>query len=188
MRTFRCDSCGGLLFFENDTCLACGQHVGFRPDTLAMCTVASASAASAPQCRNWTEYSTCNWFAPANNGGQGYCAACMLNEVVPNLAEPHRRELWIETERAKRRLIFTLLELRLAFTRSRGKAGFTFSAARRRAGRHRGGRSTRRQVRLHRARQRSAHLEYHRGRRFAPRSDAQASQRAVSHDARTPAA
>jgi hypothetical protein len=44
----------------------------------------------------------------------------MLNEVVPNLSEPHRRELWIETERAKRRLIFTLVELGLPLL-GRGK-------------------------------------------------------------------
>jgi hypothetical protein len=114
MRTFSCDSCGGTLFFENDTCLACGQQVGFRPDELAMCTVAKAAAGAFRQCRNWTEYSACNWFAPDTGGDElDYCAACMLNEVVPDLSEPHRRELWIDTERAKRRLIFTLLELRL---------------------------------------------------------------------------
>jgi hypothetical protein len=114
MRTFKCDSCGGGLFFENDTCLACGQQVGFRSDELAMCTAAMATAAKTPQCRNWTEYAACNWFVTVGAGEQqGYCAACMLNEVVPDLADPHRRELWVETERAKRRLIYTLLELGL---------------------------------------------------------------------------
>ena len=111
MRTFQCDSCGGDLFFENDTCLACKQQVGFRPDQLAMCTVVTAAALGLAQCRNWTDYAACNWFV--TNGAaaeQGYCDACSLNEVVPDLADAHRRELWVETERAKRRLIFTLIE------------------------------------------------------------------------------
>ena len=114
MRTFQCDSCGGALFFENDTCLACGQQVGFRSDVLAMCTVATATASGLSQCRNWKEYAACNWFTAIDSAAeQGYCAACMLNDVVPDLTDAHRRELWVETERAKRRLIFTLLELGL---------------------------------------------------------------------------
>src|SRR5262249_26440028 len=156
MLTFNCDSCRATLYFENDTCLACGHRVGFRPDELAMCTVESAAAAGSQPCRNWTEYAACNWFAPAPlapnagaapvgaaatapataapaTGGPststsaptsstpaaaapppgpgsaaatssvpvgGYCVACSLNEVVPDLADPHRRELWIDTERA----------------------------------------------------------------------------------------
>jgi hypothetical protein len=113
MRTFACDHCGGTLFFENDTCLACGQRVGFRSDTMTLCTVAAAGADGLEPCRNWTEFTACNWFAPQADEGGSYCAACALNEVVPDLSDPHRRELWGETERAKRRLIFTLLELGL---------------------------------------------------------------------------
>ena len=114
MRTFECDSCGGALFFENDTCLACSKHVGFCSDELRMWTVETSAASGLAQCRNWTEYAACNWFVAAGAAAEpGYCAACMLNEVVPDLSDAHRRELWIETERAKRRLIFTLLELGL---------------------------------------------------------------------------
>jgi hypothetical protein len=111
MRTFTCDSCSGALFFENDTCLSCGKTVGFRADEISMCTTDAAAAAGLEQCRNWTEHNACNWFAMG--GGDDYCAACELNEVVPDLAEPKRLALWTETERAKRRLVFTLLELGL---------------------------------------------------------------------------
>jgi hypothetical protein len=79
-----------------------------------MCTVEKAAESGLSQCRNWSEYAACNWFVAADSTAQqGYCAACLLNEVVPDLADAHRRELWIDTERAKRRLIFTLLELGL---------------------------------------------------------------------------
>jgi hypothetical protein len=113
MLTFTCDSCGARLFFENDTCLACGSEVGFRPDDLTMCISESAAAAGLRRCRNWTEYAACNWFAPARAEDPGYCVACSLNEVVPDLADLQRRTLWTDTERAKRRLIFTLLEIGL---------------------------------------------------------------------------
>ncbi len=109
MRTFACGSCRGTLYFENDTCLACGKQVGFRPDDLTMCTVEDAAASGLRPCRNWTEFAACNWFASTDD----YCESCALNEVVPDLADLQRRALWIETERAKRRLIFTLLELAL---------------------------------------------------------------------------
>jgi hypothetical protein len=113
MLTFRCDFCAARLFFENDTCLACGRKVGFRSDDLTMCTAESAASAGLQPCRNWAEYAACNWFAPARGDGGGYCAACSLNEVVPDLADLQRRALWTDTERAKRRLIFTLLEIGL---------------------------------------------------------------------------
>jgi hypothetical protein len=133
MLTFACDSCTATLFFENDTCLACGHKVGFRSDDQTMCTVESATAGGLMPCRNWTEYAACNWFTPATAGSElvtagaaagytpavsgpttgGFCVACSLNEVVPDLADPQRRTLWIDTERAKRRLIFTLLEIGL---------------------------------------------------------------------------
>ena len=113
MLTFSCDSCHATLYFENDQCLACGRKVGFRSDELTMSTTESAAAAGLQPCRNWTEYAACNWFAPARADASGYCVACSLNEVVPDLADAARRALWGDTERAKRRLIFTLLEIGL---------------------------------------------------------------------------
>jgi hypothetical protein len=124
MRTFVCDSCGGPLFFENDACLACGRVVGFRSDEIAMCTAEGASAAGLAPCRNWTEHNACNWFAAA--GSDGYCAACELNELVPDLGDPRRRALWIEAERAKRRLVFTLIELGLPLSGSGRKRALRF--------------------------------------------------------------
>jgi len=127
MRTFTCDSCNGSLYFENDTCLACGQKVGFRPAEMTMCTVAAATAAGLHPCRNWTQYGACNWFAAAHSAtGGDYCIACELNDVVPDLADPRRRALWADTERAKRRLIFSLLQLRLPLKGLRAKQALRF--------------------------------------------------------------
>jgi hypothetical protein len=125
VRTFSCDACGNRLFFENDTCLKCGRKVGFRADDLTMATVEHAQAAGIAPCRNWSERNACNWYAnraPEN----GYCLACSINEVVPDLSDPQRLALWTETERAKRRLIYTLLTLRLPVGASADKPGLRF--------------------------------------------------------------
>jgi hypothetical protein len=127
MRTFVCDVCGNTLYFENDTCLKCASRVGFRADEMTMTAVQSAEAAGLQRCRNWSDWNACNWFtAGAIDFTSGYCLACGLDEVVPNLADPQRLALWTETERAKRRLIFTLLQLQLPLRPSSGKRGLSF--------------------------------------------------------------
>jgi hypothetical protein len=127
MRIFSCDACGNALFFENVTCLKCGSTVGFRADALTMATLARVQASGHTQCRNWTERNACNWYAaPGAAQSAGYCLACSSDEVVPDLSDPQRADLWLETERAKRRLIYTLLELRLPLEPSADKRGLRF--------------------------------------------------------------
>ena len=110
MRTFSCDACGNTLFFENDTCVQCGSKVGFRADDLTMATVDRAQASGIAPCRNWAELNACNWYATGDAArDNGYCLACSFDDEVPDLSDPQRLALWTETERAKRRLIYTLL-------------------------------------------------------------------------------
>lgn len=125
MQTFKCDSCGTRLFFENVTCLACGREVGFDAGALAMHTVDGAGTASGrlEKCTNWVEHAACNWFRDPE---QPYCLSCSLNEIVPDLASAQQRELWIETERAKRRLVFTLRRLNLPLAAPPGKQALRF--------------------------------------------------------------
>ena len=128
MRTFKCDACNNALFFENDKCLKCGRKVGFRADDLTMATVDRAQASGLAPCRNWTELNACNWYAKADiEHGSRYCLACGFDDVVPDLSDPQRLALWTETERAKRRLIYTLLALGLPLAPSAGKRGLRFS-------------------------------------------------------------
>lgn len=42
-----------------------------------------------------------------------FCVACRLNEVIPDLSVPANLERWATIEAAKRRLIYTLLQLKL---------------------------------------------------------------------------
>jgi hypothetical protein len=125
MRTFNCDACANTLFFENDVCLKCGAKVGFRVDDLTMATLERAQASGSVPCRNWSDFNACNWYATPD-ASHGYCLACAFDEVVPDLRDPQRLALWTETERAKRRLIYTLLMLDLPLGPAADKQGLRF--------------------------------------------------------------
>lgn len=43
----------------------------------------------------------------------GFCVACRLNEVIPDLSSPANLALWGRLEAAKRRLVYSLLALGL---------------------------------------------------------------------------
>ncbi|HEV3027842.1 MAG TPA: putative zinc-binding metallopeptidase, partial [Planctomycetota bacterium] len=63
-------------------------------------------------CRNTTEYGVCNW-AIETGDAEEYCRSCRLNQTIPNLAEPGSKGAWGRLETAKRRLLFSLLDLGL---------------------------------------------------------------------------
>jgi hypothetical protein len=87
-----------------------------------MRTLDAAAGKGLEKCANWIEHSACNWFS----AGERYCLSCERDEIVPDLGSPQRRELWIETERAKRRLVFTLLRLNLPLDAAPGKQALCF--------------------------------------------------------------
>jgi hypothetical protein len=115
VRTFTC-ACGARLFFENTRCLSCNSRLGFRPDTLLLVPVPDPASTTAGHafrpCANYVENGVCNWLLP-NDSPHRLCAACRLNQTIPNLSEPSNRALWAEVESAKRRLIYGLRRLRL---------------------------------------------------------------------------
>jgi hypothetical protein len=63
-------------------------------------------------CLNRVQYKVCNWVLPIDSP-QDYCLACDLNEMVPAITAPTKREWWANLETAKRRLLYTLLQLGL---------------------------------------------------------------------------
>jgi hypothetical protein len=128
MKTYHC-SCGQLIFFHNVLCVNCGRELGFLPDLLAMsdiepvvngtCKAAykandSAAAGRAyKKCANYTNEFVCNWMLPAGEDAETLCVSCRLNDVIPDLATPGNVEHWARIEEAKRRVIYSLLRLRL---------------------------------------------------------------------------
>ena len=122
MKNYRCH-CGNTIYFENTRCLACDRSLGFLPDSMQMAAFALQSdglwQALAPagqglyrQCANYARENVCNWMVPADDS-HVYCRACRLNHIIPDLGDPQNRVLWMRIERAKRRLLYTLLALRL---------------------------------------------------------------------------
>ena len=132
MKTYSC-RCGQILFFENVACVNCGIKLGFLPDILQLgMLTASVVGAWESQgrlykaCRNYSEENVCNWMVPIEDPVD-YCLACRLNSVIPNLAQKENHTRWGNFETAKRRLVYTLLQLKLPLrAKSEDPAGLSF--------------------------------------------------------------
>jgi hypothetical protein len=107
MKLFSCDHCQQTLYFENNRCVACGAVVAFDPQGAQMATLKPHQRL----CRNALEHDACNWLV--GEGESGYCRSCALSEVIPDLSDPANERAWRRIEAAKRRLLYTLLTLRL---------------------------------------------------------------------------
>ena len=130
MKVFHCDHCGHLLFFENTHCVRCGQLVAYLPDLATLGSLdpnndetgdeagtwrsplEAARNSSYRLCRNYAVEQVCNWAIPGDDP-HPLCISCRLTRVIPDLAAGDYRQAWYRLEVAKRRLIFTLLRLRL---------------------------------------------------------------------------
>ncbi len=136
MKTFKCGACGNTVYFENMQCLHCGHALGFRSDKLEVRTLVATpdglyrefkkgGSARLRYCAN-TAQGVCNWVVPNDSPSQ-FCDACSLNRTIPNLADPANVVAWGEFERAKKRLVYSLLRLGLPLDGSNvGKAPLTF--------------------------------------------------------------
>ncbi|MEM9532820.1 MAG: putative zinc-binding peptidase [Pseudomonadota bacterium] len=138
MRTFTC-ACGNTLHFENTHCVVCGRQVGFDTGTRTMVALdpagdnvwqISGTGERRRICANGTEYGVCNWLIPESSAN-ARCDSCRLNQIIPNLGESDHLVLWGRLEAAKRRLLYTLLQLNLPFEtdpRQAGALAFRFLA------------------------------------------------------------
>ena len=132
-------------------------------------------------CQNDKIEGICNWAVPADDDNP-LCVSCRLTRVIPNLADPANRAAWYRLEAAKRRLLFTLIELGLPMANR-------IDDPERRAG-VRVPRRCRpeRRAGADRPRRRRHHRQHRRGRRRRARAAAGGDARAVSDAARTHAA
>ena len=110
MKTFHCENCNQVVFFENTTCVNCGHALGFAPDVFEMREFGEGT--NYRQCVNYSQQQVCNWLLSAEESGD-LCRSCRLTGVIPSLETPGNHEQWFRTESAKRRLVYTLLALRL---------------------------------------------------------------------------
>ena len=124
MKIFHCDHCGQLLFFENTKCVTCDHRVAYLPDLRLVGSLdpdgadiwrsplPRADESGYRLCENDKIESICNWAVPAGDDNP-LCVSCRITRMIPNLANPASRPAWYRLEVAKRRLLFTLIELGL---------------------------------------------------------------------------
>lgn len=124
MKSFHCNSCGMMVFFENDRCVKCGHSLGFLPDRLelsaleiapdgGLCALSpSASGKHYRNCANGLKQEICNWLVPVVDANP-FCAACRLNQIIPDLTKTYNVARWKKLELAKRRFLYTCLKLGL---------------------------------------------------------------------------
>jgi hypothetical protein len=121
MKLFSCDHCGNTIYFENVVCEQCGHRLGYAPEAHAMVSLEPENGAwRAPYlpgklyvlCAN-EAHGACNWLVAHDPGGDPYCRACRHNDIVPPLDNPENVRRFQGIERAKKRLMYSLLRLRL---------------------------------------------------------------------------
>jgi hypothetical protein len=128
VRLFTCESCKGVLFFENTRCMTCNQPVGYCAEAARLVPIPEEAPQGEParvdvtlpggkregfvRCKNFTEHDTCNWLVRVAEN-QAYCTSCRLTEIIPDLSDARNRQAWAEVESAKRRLLYALRALRL---------------------------------------------------------------------------
>lgn len=119
MKTWNCD-CGNRIYFENTRCQQCGNSVGFYADQVTPLSIRPAAdgqlisptkGMAFKQCVHHTTVRACNWLLAAEDPNTE-CLACRLNDpVCANIYLPPERIFKLES--AKRRLIYSLLDLGL---------------------------------------------------------------------------
>lgn len=138
MKTFHCDRCQQLVFFENVRCERCAALLGYVPQSGEISAFEDAGdglwrrlgagqpgASTAPresaetsdgplfrQCHNYAVENVCNWMIPADSPDT-LCRSCRFTRTIPNLDRSDNRLYWYRLEAAKRRLLYTLMALNL---------------------------------------------------------------------------
>lgn len=129
MKLFTCTHCGQLLYFENNQCEQCRYPLGFVTATLRLEPLVAWDNTSFKLytagdrveredehtlyqwCDNH-QYGVCNWLVPKGSTSP-YCEACQLNGTIPDLSKPAYVERWQVLEKAKHRLVYSLLRMHL---------------------------------------------------------------------------
>ncbi|WP_299701294.1 putative zinc-binding metallopeptidase [Caballeronia sp.] len=139
MKTFHCNHCNQLVFFENFRCERCESLLGFIPEIAEISAFEDAGdglwRSRHPEhrdtlykrCHNYEVEKVCNWMVPAESTDP-LCHACRLTHTIPNLGVANRRYYWFRLEAAKRRLLYTLgaLGLRVESRQDNPKTGLQF--------------------------------------------------------------
>ena len=114
MKTFHCNHCSHLVFYENVRCERCESLLGYVPELAEISAFEDAGEARwrslhpgaegalFRQCHNYAVENVCNWMIPADSPDT-LCRACQLTLTIPNLGAPDNRLSWYRLETAKRK-------------------------------------------------------------------------------------
>jgi hypothetical protein len=139
VKKFICSKCRNVVYIENIQCVRCGASLGFEPHLQQMVAVEPIADGIFRKvgdrgrqtwrfCGN-ADHGVCNWLRPGKE--IGLCRACELNRKIPNLNEPGSIAVWSELERAKKRLVYSLLRFGLPLDGGEtGKGSLTFDFTR----------------------------------------------------------
>jgi hypothetical protein len=120
VRDFICPNCGQRLAFENSVCLNCGSALGFSLADMALLVIApgeeSAHAGAVDErqyqlCAN-LHLAECNWLVEKGPVAR-LCTSCALTRTRPDDADTKALAAFAVAEKAKRRLLAELHELKL---------------------------------------------------------------------------
>jgi hypothetical protein len=124
MKIFHCDHCDHLLFFENVQCVQCQRALAYVPeladiqslepvgDNLWKPATQGGASQTYRLCENYVKNNVCNWTVSGDDSNP-FCSSCRLTRVIPNLGQPEHKAAWFKLEIAKRRLVYTLMYLKL---------------------------------------------------------------------------
>jgi hypothetical protein len=121
VRDFICPNCGQRLAFENSLCLSCGSRLGFSLDDMALLVIASGADSEHGGAVDSSKYqlcanlhlAECNWLVEKGPVRRLLCRSCALTRTRPNDGDTKAMAAFAAAEKAKRRLIVELYELKL---------------------------------------------------------------------------
>lgn len=120
MRDFHCPNCGQRLAFENSKCLSCGARLGFSLDDMALLVIAPEQESEHAGAVDERKYrlcanlylAECNWLVEKGPVVK-LCQSCTLTRTRPDDADGKALAAFAVAEKAKRRMIAELHELKL---------------------------------------------------------------------------
>jgi hypothetical protein len=120
VRDYMCPNCGQRLAFENSVCLSCGSRLGFSLDEMALLVIASGQESDHDGAVDAGEYrlcanlqrAECNWLVRKGPVAL-LCDSCALTRTRPNDGDTESMMAYAAAEKAKRRLIVELHDLKL---------------------------------------------------------------------------
>jgi len=121
VRDFICPNCGQHLAFENSVCLNCRSALGFSLDDMALLVIAPGEESDHGGAVDANDYqlcanlhlAECNWIVEKGATARLLCRSCALTRTRPNDADTKAMAAFAAAEKAKRRLVAELIELKL---------------------------------------------------------------------------